>query len=1060
MKGKKILSILLTVILISGAIPPRAVSAAYPSAIDAEEFMSPGMKYRPGVRWWWPGNAASEEDLIKQVEYLAKNGFGAVEIVAFSAGFLIEPDGKAHGSIYQGLDEYDRDALFSYDTPEYYEKLGAVIKRANELGIIVDLNAGSGYLASDDSVKIEDSQSNMALGRTTITVSDQTGVPQTLDVPEAEVSSFYATVVNGNIIGEWSEEDINLNAVIVCKIDKESDSGIELKTNNQMVDLQDGSIAKTYNMQTVLDPSNCIVIDSEDIVGSEFKFTPETAGQYEVIAMYSVPSGSIGLNSYAILKDEQEEDQRIYVADHLNGEAVARFVNGWIGDSDLGKIVGDYDVRAVFNDSYEFYTDNFYNDNIYNMARDADNVIGYDIRKYIPSLYKVLQESFILAFGSTPVGTNIDSVRNLSGFTNSMPSLMTTNLTADENERIKHDYNRLVDLAFQEGMKAFSNTLNDNYGLLYRQQAYNPPIDTLKSSKYVDIPETEGEDEWSLKRATSGAHLYGKNLITSEVYTLGNVPFFVQPQKIKNGFDLMATSGVNNFFYHGLSATYYGTPEQKEAGLFGEEGWRAWPTIGVEMAETEVLSPYYKTMNEYASRANFVMQTGRQSSDIALYMPLFGSLSANDTTNTLNTNGYVWDAINDDCIQNELKYVNGKLVTDGGIAYSALIVDQQTLPVETISALKTLASEGAPVIFFGSLPNKQPGYANGDYEALDDEVREIAESMVNEDGAVHVTTVNALANMLTNVSIPPISYRANENARFNRRSLESGGELAYIRNTSATGSNTITMTVDTMLPNCYWLDQATGNIYKAVVDNAGNIKVTLPASGAIILLCEPAGYEMDSSAISAGLPLAIDTAKVSESRTLTDFTLTVTADNIGTYIPGEKKTEIYTENVLGDWSSDSFQNGALKYVSAPGIYATTFTVSDPAAYNSKKLALNLGFVNSAATIRVNGVELGQVFCAPYEIEIPRELLFEGTNALEIEVQPLKHNRRVGLRKAYAEDNIKRYLTYYSHVGATATLAPAGLAGPVVLNTLDSQGSAVNTDKQLPLPPVAEAEPLR
>jgi len=53
------------------------------------------------------------------------------------------------------------------------------------------------------------------------------------------------------------------------------------------------------------------------------------------------------------------------------------------------------------------------------------------------------------------------------------------------------------------------------------------------------------------------------------------------------------------------------------------------------------------------------------------------------------------------------------------------------------------------------------------------------------------------------------------------------------------------------------------------------------------------------------------------------------------------------------------------------------------------------------------------------------------------VQPLKHNRRVGLRKAYTEDNIERYLTYYSHVGATATLAPAGLAGPVVLNTLDS-----------------------
>ncbi|WP_022867268.1 hypothetical protein [Schaalia vaccimaxillae] len=74
--------------------------------------------------------------------------------------------------------------------------------------------------------------------------------------------------------------------------------------------------------------------------------------------------------------------------------------------------------------------------------------------------------------------------------------------------------------------------------------------------------------------------------MTSEVFTLGSVPFTVTPEFLKQGYDLMATSGVNNFFYHGLSAPYFGSEaSSSDDDLFTEEGWRAWPTIGVAMEE-------------------------------------------------------------------------------------------------------------------------------------------------------------------------------------------------------------------------------------------------------------------------------------------------------------------------------------------------------------------------------------------------------------------------------------------------------------------------------------------
>ncbi len=59
----------------------------------------------------------------------------------------------------------------------------------------------------------------------------------------------------------------------------------------------------------------------------------------------------------------------------------------------------------------------------------------------------------------------------------------------------------------------------------------------------------------SLIRVSSGAHLYDKNLVTCEQYTLGCTPFKNTLEQVKIGYDNMATSGVNNFSIMGLIIT-------------------------------------------------------------------------------------------------------------------------------------------------------------------------------------------------------------------------------------------------------------------------------------------------------------------------------------------------------------------------------------------------------------------------------------------------------------------------------------------------------------------------
>ncbi|MGO1412458.1 MAG: glycosyl hydrolase, partial [Microbacterium sp.] len=695
--------------ILSSEEPAAAASAA---SIDPSEFAAPGVEYRPGVRWWWPGNGATEQALIEQLEYLHEEGFGAVEIAPFSKAFWTDAETSSlNPHIHDALDgSYDDDQILGYESPEYFDKLEAVVKRANELGITVDLNIGSGYLANDDSIDVSESQSNLALGRATIRVAadgaaelvsgdvdvEAADTEMSVGIPDVEVSPFYASEKFGHDFGVWSPDDVELRAVVLAPVDGTSG---ELTENNQVLS-SDFSSVKSYDATAALDLADAVVVYPEP--GDEqFSIDPETVGEgdYEIISLYSLPTGSFGLNSILTSGDTGERNM---VVDHLDPDAVSSLVHGWLGQERLQQIVTENDVRAGFNDSYEFYTDAFYNDRVQDSA-SSEEILGYDVTRFVPAMYNFFGESFLI--DGAPTVKDEYAELGMNDFTGSFfgpsgPALIESGLTEDEAERVEYDYGRLVNEALLSGMGAFSDSLGD-FGMVYRQQAYNPPVDTLKSAELVDIPETEGLDEYSLKRVASGAHLYGRNLVTSEVYTLGSTPFTVTPDFIKQGFDLMATSGVNNFFYHGLSATYFGNENPdftSDDDLFGEEGWRAWPTIGVEMAETNPMHEYFGEMNAYASRANYLMQSGSPSGDVAMYMPLFGSLEETETVAALQSRGVQWDAINDDTIQSGLSWNGEQLVAnDGAMTFDSLIVESDSVPFETMTALRDLSDAGAPI---------------------------------------------------------------------------------------------------------------------------------------------------------------------------------------------------------------------------------------------------------------------------------------------------------------------------------------------------------------------------
>jgi hypothetical protein len=146
---------------------------------------------------------------------------------------------------------------------------------------------------------------------------------------------------------------------------------------------------------------------------------------------------------------------------------------------------------------------------------------------------------------------------------------------------------------------------------------------------------------------------------------------------------------------------------------------------------------------------------------------------------------------------------------------------------------------------------------------------------------------------------------------------------------------------------------------------------------------------------------------------------------------------------LEDWT-DSEQEG-IRYYSGTATYCKSFDRPD-AVPTGERIYLHLGAVHDMARIRLNGGDLGVVWCAPWQVEITGCLRDKG-NQLEIEVANRWINRLIGDEQPANRDvrTVKwdsgmlkgtsypagRYtFTTYRCYKADDPLVPAGLLGPV------------------------------
>jgi len=161
-------------------------------------------------------------------------------------------------------------------------------------------------------------------------------------------------------------------------------------------------------------------------------------------------------------------------------------------------------------------------------------------------------------------------------------------------------------------------------------------------------------------------------------------------------------------------------------------------------------------------------------------------------------------------------------------------------------------------------------------------------------------------------------------------------------------------------------------------------------------------------------------------------------------------------NALEDWTINA--NTGIKYFSGTAVYIQSFNMTAAENTKASEKYIDLGKVNHIAKIVLNGKELGVVWTAPWQIQIPQHLLKSGSNQLRIEVTNVWANRLIGDEQEPADcewlpghltggNSLKEFpdwflnkqprpsknrycFTTWNYFKKESPLVPSGLLGPV------------------------------
>lgn len=540
----------------------------------------------------------------------------------------------------------------------------------------------------------------------------------------------------------------------------------------------------------------------------------------------------------------------------------------------------------------------------------------------------------------------------------------------DGDTKVVADYREtLSDMLLENFTKTWTAWAH-SHGAITRNQAHGSPANLIDCYAAVDIPEIEGfgltdfgirglrkdpgktrrndSDFSMLKYAPSAAHIMGKPFTSSETFTWLTEHFRTSLSQMKPDMDLMFCAGVNRMFFHGTTYSPQDDPWP---------GWRFYASV--DMSPNNTIwrdAPYFM---KYVERCQSMLQWGQPDNDFLTYLPIhdmwaqrskskrlmqfsihaMGKLAPEFVSciDKIESAGFDCDYISDRLLLSTT-YKNGRLITEGGTSYKAIVIPDQAniLTPEVKAHIESLRAQGAKIL-------------------------------VGTDAETLATAAK------------PEAMKTKLGLRLIRRSNDRGYHYFIANLTPDDVTERTTLAVP--FKEAMWLDPMTGRRERAEIKD-GSLLISLRSGESIFLQT----FNEVTPAISGELAqLPVRGCQIETAETVvepTAWTLSFTECT-----PANDK--VYPLGQPQPWENLDLTTATLM---GTGVYTAKFNIQPSLLKEGTDWTIDLGDVRESARVYINDSLVGCAWAVPYTLRFSSSLLKIKDNTLRVEVTNLPANR--------------------------------------------------------------------
>ena len=617
---------------------------------------------------------------------------------------------------------------------------------------------------------------------------------------------------------------------------------------------------------------------------------------------------------------------------------------------------------------------------------------------------------------------------------------------------------------------AHMKTLCHARGLKLTIEPYDMnPAGDLDLGSFADIPQGEFwinpyNTAFSCIEATSIGHIMGKSIVAAEAFTNGGTDWKEKPWTLKNQGDWAFAVGINRLVIVAFSHQPW---LDRAPGM-------TFSNMGLHWERTQTFWPLLGGYHQYLARCSHLLQQGVTVSDI-LYLTPEGAphvfcppVSALEGAGSIlpDKKGYGFDGCSPKILMARAEVKDGLITFPGGSSYRLMVLPQvETMTPALLAKIRDMVKAGATIV--GLPPVKSPSLSG--YPSCDAEVQALAKDLWGSmdapktatkrsygKGVIHwggepsvnqplYPSYNLTYSLLKEMGVTE-DFTATGPVRYGHRRTEER-DIYFVSN----------KTGDPVKADCrFRVGQGSPQLWDPVTGERRPLPQFERADGVTVIPMEFDAFQSffvvfekvgtDSRAVrletgsggSGGSTLPLNFPELKPVQEISGSWQVAFDPKWG----GPEKT---TFDTLQDWTSRP--EPGIKYYSGSATYRKILNLTNAPA---GKAYLDLGVVHDLARIRLNGRDLGVVWCAPWRVDVTGAIK-AGDNPLEVEVVNRWVNRLIG-DKQPADANVRTvecppgfldgqpfkggHYTFTTHdpYNAQSPLLPSGLLGPVTLLT--------------------------